>query len=428
MIRSSFFLIFSALFLFPSLLKGQSTVQNNDSSDTQKIRVFLDCRRCDESFIRTEITFINFVRDKEDAQVHLLITRQSSGSGTEFELRILGRKEFKGIDNTLSYNSPDSDTRDEERRGLVRYIKIGLLPYTTQTDVIKNLDISYTPPAGEDEGETPQEDPWNNWIFEVDLRTSFNGEETSKNLFVSTGADAEQITEAWKTELSYDYDFNRRKETFTEEDSLGNEVDIEETFITKSQRFDGSMIKSLSEHWSAGVFAGANTSTRNNIDLAISGGPAIEYNIFPFSEFTEREVSFTYFVTPLYQNYADTTIFNKIQETLVEQRFRARAEFTQPWGQIEGRASYSTFLQDFSKNRLDINMEVDFRVFRGLSVNVSGRYSLINNQISVPKGDITDTEQILNIRERLTSFSFRGSIGIEYTFGSLFNSTVNPRF
>ncbi|MDZ7716933.1 MAG: hypothetical protein U5J95_12035 [Balneolaceae bacterium] len=408
------------------IVSAQNTDTTNSSSVSEKLRVFIDCRRCDDSYIRNEVIFVNFVRDKEDAQLHLLITRQQAGSGSEFTLQFLGRKTFSGQENILKFNSPSSDTEDDQRRGLVKKVKLGLFPYVSGTDVIDNLEITYNPDVSAPSQQ--EDDPWNNWIFELNGRMFFDGEESSNNLFLNGGIEAERITQEWKIRTNYNYDYNRREETFTETDSLGNQSNVTEVFITRGQRFDGSVIKSIGSHWAGGIFGEALSSTRNNFDFVLAGGPGIEYNLFPYDEYTEREFTFSYQINPSYRNYADTTIFNKTKEFLVQHQLRSRAEFTQPWGEIEGRANFSAFTQDLSKNRLDINLEIDFRIFRGLSLNFSGRYSLINDQLSVPKGNITDAEQLLDLRERLTGYSYRGSIGIEYTFGSIFNSTVNPRF
>ena len=404
--------------------------QNENTTDTklndEKIRVFIDCRRCNDSYIRTEVSFVNFVRDKEDADVHLLITRQGTGSGTEFSLQFIGRKTLSGQDNLLRFFSPNTDTDDDERRGLLRNVKLGLFPYASQTNVINNLNIVY---ASEAESSTELEkDPWNNWIFELGGRMSFNGEESSDNLYLSGNVQAERITEEWKIFLDYYQDYNRRRETFSDTDSLGNKQNVTKTFISKGQRFYGQAVKSIGEHWALGLFSELYTSTRNNYDLRINGSPGVEYNIFPYSEYTEREFTFSYRISPSYRNYADTTIFNKTEEFLIKHQLQARAQFTQPWGEIEGRTNFSAFSRDLSKNRLDMNLEIDFRIFRGLSLNASGRYSLINDQLSVPKGDISDAEQLLNLRQRLTGYSYRLSFGLEYTFGSIYNSVVNPRF
>ena len=43
------------------------------------LRVFLDCGRdCDRDYLRREITFIDYVRDRRDAQVHVLVTSQAA--------------------------------------------------------------------------------------------------------------------------------------------------------------------------------------------------------------------------------------------------------------------------------------------------------------------------------------------------------------
>ena len=60
-------------------LVAQESVQPDGSA---AVRVFLDCGyRCDFDYLRTEIPFVNYVRDRLDAQVHVLVTRENTGSG-----------------------------------------------------------------------------------------------------------------------------------------------------------------------------------------------------------------------------------------------------------------------------------------------------------------------------------------------------------
>ena len=53
-----------------------------DEPAPKALTVFLDCDRCDFSYIRREITFVNYVRDRTQAQVHLLITIGQSTTAT----------------------------------------------------------------------------------------------------------------------------------------------------------------------------------------------------------------------------------------------------------------------------------------------------------------------------------------------------------
>ncbi|WP_148899542.1 hypothetical protein [Fodinibius salinus] len=365
------------------------------------------------------------MRDKEDAQLHLLLTKQRTGSGgTQYTLRYIGRKNFNSQDQKLTYTSPKSDTKDEERKGLVKKIKVGLIPYLSTSPVLGNINITYKADNESTDQRSAQSDKWNYWVFELDGRSFFNGEESRKNLFISMGASADHVTKNWKVNMEYDYDYNRKK--FTSTDSLGNEET--NIFVTRGQSFESSVVRSLTEHWSLGLLAESFSSSRNNIDFNISGSPAIEYNVFPYEEYAERRISFMYVMSASYFDYQTETIFNKKTDFLIRPELRSRLEFTQPWGEIEGRVKASTYLRDLSKNRLDLNLEFDFRIFRGLSLNLSGRYSLINDQLSIPKESISDAEQLLNLRQQSTSYSYRGSVGIEYSFGSIYNNIVNPRF
>ncbi|MDZ7681862.1 MAG: hypothetical protein U5J63_09180 [Fodinibius sp.] len=387
------------------------------------MNVFLDCNRCDRSYIRQEITFINYVRDKEDSQVHLIITRQRTGSGgTEYTLRFVGTPSSIEETTKRTYTSANSDTEDEERRGLTKEIKLGLLPYVIKTDIGNNLTINYE--QSNEQQQTTKEDKWNSWIFELNGNSYFNGEQSSSRLYLSFGASADRITKDWKIETNYNYDFNRR--TFTELDSLENEQTS--IYTTQGQQFNSSIIKSITDHWSVGIFGEAYSSSRNNIDYAFTASPALEFNIYPYEEYAEHEISFRYLILTGYYDYDKITIFNKKSELLFRQRLRARIDFTQPWGEIEGRANASAYMHDLSRNRLDINLEFDFRIFRGLSFNISGRYALINDQLAIPKGNISDAEQLLNLRQQSTSYSYSGSVGIEYSFGSIYNNVVNSRF
>src|SRR5688572_27245869 len=56
-------------------------------------RAFRDCQAnaCDDDFLLTELTWLNFVRERTLAIVHVLATSQSTGSGgTELTVAFIG--------------------------------------------------------------------------------------------------------------------------------------------------------------------------------------------------------------------------------------------------------------------------------------------------------------------------------------------------
>ena len=92
------------------------------------------------------------------------------------------------------------------------------------------------------------------------------------------------------------------------------------------------------------------------------------------------------------------------------------------------RFDYSNYLDDFSKFSGQLSGNLSFRITRGLSLNMNASGSLIRNQLYLPKKDLTDEEILLQRRQLATDSRYRVSFGFSYTFGSIFNNVVNPRF
>lgn len=388
------------------------------NAQNQTISVYIDCRtRCPESYIRDEINFVNFVRDQDDAQVHLLLDRQGAGSGgSEYTLTFIGGKESTGIDKTMSFFTAASDTENEQRERLIKYLKVGLMSYIGDHPVVENIFIIYDPI--EMEAEPVIEDKWDNWVFEISADTDLEGEETESELNIEGQVTAERITPNWKTEFEIEQDYERR--SFIDDDTS-------RVFTTQIRSADLYVIKSLSDHWSAGFSSTIRSSTRDNTQLLTNGSLAVEYSVFPYREFITREVTFRYRLTGGFYNYDEVTIYGKTEEFLMQHQFRANLEFTQPWGEFETDVNAYAYLHDFERNRLDTEMRLNFRIFRGFSIYISGEYAWIYDQLSIPAGEITDEEQLLDLRQRFTSYSYEVRVGLEFSFGSIFNNVVNPR-
>lgn len=156
--------------------------------------------------------------------------------------------------------------------------------------------------------------------------------------------------------------------------------------------------------------------------------PAFEYNIFPYSESTRRELRLLYRVGYNGFRYREETIFNKLTENLMIEKLSVTLETTQTWGSTEFTLEGSHFFHDFSKLRLEIFSELSLRLFKGLSFRLFGRIRMIRDQLSLPKGGATTEEILLRRKEPATSYDYFASIGLSYTFGSIYSTVVNPRF
>ncbi|WP_234567278.1 hypothetical protein [Rhodohalobacter sp. 614A] len=410
-----------ALF-FLLLIIPQITLAQGGGSNKPIPNVYLDCGSCDFTYIRTNVTFVNYVRDQGDATIYLMINDlQTAGGGREYTLTFSGIGDTDNTrSDTLRYVSPSTDSGDERRRGLTRYIKIGLIPFVSKTVAMETLNVFYEEPEGNDlYVEETVEDPWNNWVFDVNARTWMSGEKTEKEFSFFGGLFAERITSVWKIRMRVRGETERNWIELSEGTTISNRSWGE---------YWGLYAYSLTDHLSAGLFTKTDFSTYNNIAFNIEASPAIEYNIFPYTEYSERRFLVSYRLTPSFRNYFDVTIFDKTEELVLHQVLSVEVRYDRRWGRFTSNLSGSHFFHDTALNRLNFNTSLDVRIVRGLSVSFSGRYSLINDQIALKKGDFSDEEILLGLQQQATSYSYGLSFGLSYTFGSIYNNIVNPRF
>jgi hypothetical protein len=145
---SGTFLVFFLTLALAAFVFGEDRLEDIDELKKTAPRVFIDCQRCDIDYIRTEITFVNFVRDRKEADVHLLITTQRTGSGgQEYTVAFIGQGEFKDLQSNLRYVTGITDTYDEVRRGLVQTLKLGLTPFVARTPMGRSLVIGLARPS-----------------------------------------------------------------------------------------------------------------------------------------------------------------------------------------------------------------------------------------------------------------------------------------
>jgi len=413
--------ILFSLFLTISLL-GQEpeTVQEEvPDSSVQRVdglRIFIDCARCDMNYIRDEVPYVNYVRDVKEAQLYILETREQTGSGgNKYTYAFMGQQEFAGLNDTLSYSSRPDDTRDYQRIWRTQMLKMGMMPYVAKTPLYSEVIINPTDAVERD----VVEDKWNNWVFELEAEPDFEGEESYKELELRSSASATRITHEWKLELDFDHRYTRTKYTY--DDTLYTN---EKSF----QRLELLAVKSLGEHWSAGLRSELVSSSYNNIDLGLEVMPSLEYNIFPYSESTRRQLRLLYGVGASFRIYNDSTIYDQVEELLWQQSLQIAYQVQEKWGSVNVSLEGSNFFHDFSKNRIEFGGFISIRIFKGLSVRVRGSVGRINDQLSLVKGSASEAEILLQLQELQTSYHVEGGLGLTYTFGSIYNNIVNPRF
>ena len=241
--------IIGFVILFPLTLLSQETDTSlvSQEADTSMakyrkdaLKVFLDCPFCDDDYIRREISFVNYVRDRKVADVHIMVTSQPTGSGgREYVMHFLGQNGYTRLSDTLVYVSMTDNTREETRSGQVETMKIGLMPFVSKTPLSKFIKIDYKPPVKEE----VVEDKWNQWVFKTRLSGSLDGEKSYKYDRLSGSISAGRVTPEWK--IDFDLYYSVRNGEF----DLGDTITKSSI---KSKSIDGLIVKSLGEHWSVG--------------------------------------------------------------------------------------------------------------------------------------------------------------------------------
>lgn len=422
-------IVLTALALLTGAGPDDARAQPPPPSQNGALRVFLDCRGwCDFDFLRTEIVFINYVRDRKEAEVHVLVTQQRTGAGgTEFTLKFIGLERFAGQDDSLLYTSSPTDTDDEERRGFARTFSMGLMRYVAQTPLAMALRIVPASPGPDQKPQaaaTPAEDPWNFWIFRASTNGNLFSEEQTQRGSLRGSVSANRTTEELKVSLSASGNYSEGRY------DLGDEDEPEDVYVSISRDFSASglVVKSLTGHWSAAVRASVSASTYNNVDKAYRAWGGVEYNVFPYSESTRRALVLNYTVGPNWVWYREETVYGKMEETLYNHQAVAALSLRQPWGTAFIDSTFSQYLHDLSKNRLELDARVEVRLFRGFTFNVGGSVSRIRDQLSLPAGEASPEEILLLRRQLATGHELSFNWGVSYTFGSIYNNVVNPRF
>lgn len=409
--KRSFCLFVLTLLFFSSY--AQEVATKSDTLRKDALNVYMDA----SDYIRKEIPYINYMRDIKDADIYIISTLQRTGSGgMEYTYFLVGQKALSGMSDTLSFQSSPDETQDEIRIKEVRTLKMGLMRYVAKTPLSKYMNITFTEPLSE----TVSSDKWNSWVYRASFNGWLDGQQSYNSTNLNANLSASRITKDWKIDLSGRYNYG------VDNFDLGDEERVKSENNSKS--FNSLIVKSISDHWSYGGTVYFGSSSYNNYDYAISALPGIEYDLFPYSESTRRQLRILYSLGYRYANYTDTTVYDKLEEGHFMQSLNIAYEVVQKWGSIDVSFNYSNYMYDWSKNNLSLNGFLDLRIAKGLSLNFGGGASLIHDQLGLVKGGATAEEVLLRRKELETQFQYFTSFGFTYTFGSIYNNVVNPRF
>lgn len=406
-----------------------STVSFTQQSIPSMLKVFIDCSGtwCDMQHIRSAINIVDFLLDNAAADVHVLITSQSTGSGgDQYQLIFFGQRNFKNQTDTLRFSTDPNATEFEERELLLKYLKTGLIPFIAKTAAIKHIEISLkttdTAVAGT-ANSTRTKDAWNAWVIRIGADGNISADANYKNTNYSGNFSANRITEKIKTGMGVNW--GKNKSTFEYEDN-----GTIQKFVVNNHNWSINqyIVKSINTHWSWAYEIKYNQNTFSNNKGRAFLRAAVEYNIFPYKEVNNKLFTLSYGLTARRNYYYDTTIYNKTKESLYGQRATAYLSLNQKWGNSYAGITYNNYFNNWKFFNLGIDVYTNVRITGGLSFYIMTFGGLTRDQIFLVKGNATPEEVLARRRQLASGYNYFTSIGINYRFGSKLNNVVNPRF
>lgn len=388
-----------------------------------RVRLFLDPQRTwvDQTYLQTEIGWVDWVRDRQEASVHLLVSQQpNGGGGTRYTLRFLGLAAFQGLDDELYVDTTADATEDAQRQALSTQIALGLaryaarLPRPERLSLTARKEATATTPA-----KTADKDPWNAWVYRLGINSYISGESQTSSSSTYANASARRITEDEIIRFNTSGNWNDSRYDLSDE-----------VYRSHSESYSGYAVyaKAINDRWTWGVLGSGSKSKMGNVQHRERVAPAIEYNIWKYSESNQKQLTFLYQVGYSRANYIQETVYGKMSESLADHTLTVSLDLNQPWGTVSMSLNGSAYLHDSSKRSISFYSSLSVKLAKGLSLNLYGSYSQIRNQLALPKGGATDDEILLRLKELQTDYRFSTSIGLSYTFGSIFNDAVNSRF
>jgi hypothetical protein len=390
---------------------------------TGAVKLFVTCARCDIAALKTAVPFAEFVSEESASDVALGVAVDDAGPAQKWTLTIRGRGAFAGRDRVISFEEETAAPAERVRATLARYVKLGLAEFAVGLPVGGQLDLGFRRPADTAAGsaaKNDQKDPWNYWVFRLGASLYTSGEQSSTYSSHSFSGSANRVTDQWRLRVSGNRNVDESSFDLDEETTI--------TSDTRSWNVDTLAVKSLGPRWSAAVSSSVSGSTFSNLRLFSRVSPGVEFDVFPYAESSRRSLTLSYTLGVAHYKYRNLTIFDKLDENVLQQAFNASFGLRQPWGQVGVYSSFTQQLNHLDRNRFSVSGNTSVRLIKSLTLNLSANYTRIRDQFTIEKGEASEEEVLLRLRQLATGYRYNFNVGFGYAFGALSNTTVNPRF
>jgi len=388
------------------------------------LNVYLDCEQCDNAYLYDNFKLINYVRDPGYADVHVLITTIKAGSGgEEYSIMLKGKRRFQSMNDTIIFYMPPDMALEEERAVLLNKLQLSLVHYIMKTPLGDRIQLVVQEDRQLVVAEKPK-DPWRDWVFDIALQGSMSGDKTSMSYSLLSSLYISKITSKIKFESFNEISYQENKINLYDDTTLI----YSSRAILRNFSNDNLFVSSLGERGGVGGRASFCSNTYNNLNFQMRIGPAIEGNLFKYSEATIRQLRLICSIYYEHNKYSDKTIYDKLNEGLFQNELNLIFSHIDDWGQIQASLNARTYLHDITQYSANTGAFANIKLTKGLWLNMNLGLGLQRDQIALRQESISTDQYFTQQRAIKTSFSYYFRIGLSIRIGSKYCKAVNPRF
>ncbi len=397
------------------------------SRSPEPVRAFFNCLAdaCAVIVPTEDVPFVQWVRERADAAVSVLVTQQVAGGGGAAVTVVAAASGGAGTGatttdaraDTLVFTIPPGAPASAVRADLARWIRIALLRIVA-TRSGDGLDVSYAP-LGVAES-VDHRDPWHSWTITVGGSALVDDQQQSSLNAASLGVVATRITPEWKISVGGGFAITTTRTTLADSSEYRT--------TSRADNIAALVVRSIDDHWSVGARAGTTHSDFLNEERVWRIAAALEYDFYPYTVATHRQFTVRYQLGANDYRYADTTVFGLLHERRPHQSVVLAYGTQSLWGSIDSDLTWSSFLDRPSFYAVLLEVTANLTIARGLALTMTGTASRVNDQIYLRRAGLTNNEILAQQRAVATTYRATLAVGLTYTFGSIYSSVVNPRF
>lgn len=390
-------------------------------AEPERPRLFLQCRQeCFENFLRQRLSYFDLVRNPQQADFTVLVVPQVGASGGLRRTVSIVRRSDPPLAPVppVEAHTPPGATVETQREALLDAIRAAL--YRALLDTEHQGAFRLSLPARDGNALSRLDDPWDYWVLSAALVA--NGGATSEfhevQLLSSLGA--RRITDSDKLRLSIGY--KRRFSRYVLDEEPDARVDV--------AGWTGRALyaRSLGSRWAAGSTFVAASDDYENIAAHFHYGPVIEFNVFPYAHNAVAQLRTAYQAGVWVNWYEEVSILGELRELRPYHALTVIADMNHAWGSFQLGTQLNSFIDDPALLRLSGVVQLNVRVLDGLSISAQLEGAWIRDQIAVRRRSPSDVDRLLGTTRVPSAFGVSCDVGLSYTFGSVHNTLVNPRF